>query len=150
MHPSTPDLDKHHNLTRTENGAAALNSSLSASVDFFALGGALRHRSGEDVTRLFSKALEEAPLVALKILFYLRDVRGGQGERKTFRTCFQWLAKEHPEVALKNLRNVSVFGRWDDLFSTQGTQLWEGAVLPLIAREWNVGGSPSLMWKWLP
>ncbi len=88
--------------------------------------------------------------MALKTLFYLRDVRGGQGERKTFRACYHWLAREHPEIALKNLHNVLEFGRWDDLFCTQGTKLWEGGVLPLIHKEWGHGGSPSLMWKWLP
>jgi hypothetical protein len=146
----TPETDTSSNLTTTENGAVALKSSLSATLDFFGLGGALRSQEGEEVLRIFSKAFEEEPLVAVKTLFYLRDVRGGQGERKTFRTCFQWLAMEHPEIALKNLPNVLEFGRWDDLFCTQGTPLWEGAVLPLISKEWSHAGSPSLMWKWLP
>lgn len=150
MSPPIDEADKQHNMARTENGAAALKSTLSATVDFFGLGGALRSRESSEVTSLFSKAFEEDPLVALKTLFYLRDIRGGQGERKTFRACYQWLAREHPETALKNLQNVIEFGRWDDLFCTQGTQLWEGAVLPLIYKEWGYGGSPSLMWKWLP
>jgi hypothetical protein len=150
MNPTTDEADNHHNLAWTENGAAALKSTLSATVDFFGLGGALRSREGSEVTSLFSRAFAEDPLVALKTLFYLRDVRGGQGERKTFRACYQWLAKEHPEVALKNLHNVIEFGRWDDLFCARDTQLWEGGVLPLIHKEWTYEGNPSLMWKWLP
>jgi hypothetical protein len=150
MNPPIEQADSPQNLARTENGAAALNSTLSATLDFFGLGGALRSRECSEVTNLFSKAFKENSLVALKTLFYLRDIRGGQGERKTFRACYHWLAREHPEIALKNLHNVLEFGRWDDLFCTQGTQLWEGGVLPLIYKEWGYGGSPSLMWKWLP
>ena len=136
-------------MTTTENGAATLKSTLKNTVDFFGLGSALRSREEADVISLFSKAFAEDPLVAVKTLFYIRDVRGGQGERKTFRTLFKWLAKEYPQVAIKNLLNVVEFGRWDDLYCTRGTSLWNTYVLPLFQFEWFKTGAPSLIWKWI-
>jgi len=118
-------IENTQNRTTTENGAATLKSTLKSTVDFFGLGGALRSRTEQDVISLFSKAYAEDPLVALKTLFFIRDCRSGMGERKTFRTCFNWLAKEYPEVAIKNLQNVVEFGRWDDLYCTRGTFVWD-------------------------
>jgi hypothetical protein len=142
-------IENKQNVTTTENGAATLQSTLKATVDFFGLGGALRTRTDEDVISLFNKAFVENPLVAVKTLFFIRDVRGGQGERKTFRTCFNWISKEYPEVAIKNLANVVEFGRWDDLFCTRGTSVWVNNVLPMIRDEW-FSGKTSLFQKWLP
>jgi len=143
-------IENKQNITTTENGAAALKSTLKHTVDFFGLGAALRTREEADVIGLFSKAFAEDPLLAVKTLFYIRDVRGGQGERKTFRTIFNWLSKEYPEVAIKNLENVVEFGRWDDLYSTRGTKVWQNNVLPMIKSEWFREGTPSLFAKWMP
>ena len=62
MNPTTDEADSQQNLAKTENGAAALKSTLSATVDFFGLGGALRYREGSEVTSFFSKAFEEKTL----------------------------------------------------------------------------------------
>ena len=143
-------IENKQNVTTTENGAVALKSTLKYTVDFFGLGAALRTREDDDVISLFSKAFAEDPLVAVKTLFYTRDARSGQGERKTFRTIFNWLSKEYPEVAVKNLKNVVEFGRWDDLYCTRGTNVWRKNVLPMIWSEWFKNGTPSLFWKWMP
>ncbi|MDO5452700.1 MAG: DUF2828 family protein [Eubacteriales bacterium] len=55
------------------------------------------------LTRLFSEAWREDPLFATKIAFYARDVRGGLGERQTFRTLMKFMADYHPEALRKNL-----------------------------------------------
>lgn len=141
-------IENQQNKTLTKNGAVTHKSTLVKTLDFFSLGGALRTRSDANVIALFSKAFAEDRLTAVKILFYLRDIRGGQGERKTFRLCFNWLAKEYPEITIKNLQNVVEFGRWDDLYSTRGTPVWMSHVLPMIKAEWNKP-STSLLYKWL-
>jgi hypothetical protein len=112
-----------NNKTFTENGALTNKSTTSALLDWFGLGAALRTRSEAEVISLFSKAFAENRLMALKALFYVRDVRGGQGERTTFRTCLRWLANNYPEVVSKNLENVPFYGRWDDLYALDGTGL---------------------------
>lgn len=116
-------LIEDNNYKYTENGAVALKSTLNAVYDLFALGGAYRTRSDDDCIYLFKKAFEADSTLALKCLFYLRDIRGGQGERRFFKVCFNWLAKEYPEVAFRNIDNVPEYGRWDDLYALVGSPL---------------------------
>ena len=108
------------NFTQTEKGALTHKSTLSSVLDWFGAGGALRTRSEKDIVRIFSKAWAEDRLLALKILFYFRDVREGQGERKTFRILLEWLANRYGEVVEKNIENVPFYGRWDDLYTLVG------------------------------
>ena len=139
------------NYTYTENGAVTHKTTQSALLDLFALGGAYRTRSDEDVILLFQKAYDENPLYALKCLFYLRDVRGGQGERRFFRTCIKWLAATHTDAMRRNLEFVPEFGRWDDLYTFVNTKLEKNA-FKLIQDQLRLdvqSKTPSLLAKWL-
>ena len=69
---------KNDNLTYTENGGVTRKTTESKVLDMFAVGGAYRQRSDEDVMLLFKNAFEENPDLAMKCLFYLRDIRGGK------------------------------------------------------------------------
>lgn len=139
------------NLTYTENGAITRKSTKSALLDMFALGGAYRSRSDEDVILLFKKAYDENPVYALKCLFYLRDVRGGQGERRFFRTCMKWLAKYDAEAARRNIQYVAEYGRWDDFYLFVGTPL-EDEMFQFLKKQLALDvqcKTPSLLAKWL-
>ena len=150
-------LKEATNFTNTENGAVSHKTTLNAVYDMFALGGAYRTRSDDDCIFLFKKALEENEELALKCLFYLRDIRGGQGERRFFRVCFNWLAKEYPDIAFRNIDNVPEFGRWDDLYCLDNTDLAVDAYdfmhAQLLKDVRSYGISPnegvSLLAKWL-
>lgn len=146
-------LQNATNYKLTENGELAHSSTLSGIMDLFALGGAYRKRSDDDCILLFKNAFKEDRLLALKTLFYLRDVRGGQGERRFFRVCFHWLAKNYPDIARKNLDNVSEFGRWDDLiYTTAGTYIWD-STMAIVKHQLALDvecKTPSLLAKWLP
>ena len=110
-------LEEDANLTRTENMALTNVSTKSFLLDFFGVGGALRTRWENDIIRIFTKAFAEDKLLALKALFYFRDIRGGQGERRTFRIILKYLGEQYPEIVKKNLENIPFYGRWDDLYS---------------------------------
>lgn len=144
-------LVNYNNLTYTENGALTHRSTGSDLYDMFALGGAMRVRSDEDVILMFRKAFNENPVYAMKCLFYLRDVRGGQGERRFFRVCLRDLAQHNTEPAKRNLKLVPEFGRWDDLYVFDGTPLEKDAYAFMreqLALDISCK-TPSLLGKWL-
>ena len=139
------------NYTLTENGAVIHTSTRSDLLDMFAMGAAMRKRTDEDVILMFRKAFKENPSYALKCLFYIRDIRGGQGERRFFRVCMRDLAFQNTEAAMRNLRYVPEFGRWDDLYVFIGTPL-EAAALNFMKEQLALDiqcKTPSLLAKWM-
>jgi len=146
-------LKNEYNYDYTTNGALAHKTTRSKVYDMFALGGAYRQRTDADCILLFKEAYKENPTLAVKCLFYLRDCRGGQGERRFFRVCFNWLCENHPEHARKLLTHVSEYGRWDDLiYSTLSTSL-EKDMLNIIDKQLSLdldSKTPSLLAKWMP
>lgn len=144
-------LKNQTNFGYTENGAVKRNSTESKLLDMFALGAAYRNRSEEDCILLFKNAYEENPEYALKCLFYHRDCRGGSGERRFFRVCMNWLAKNHQEAAERNMKYVAEYGRWDDLYTFMDTPLAVEA-LEIIKKQFMLDlscNTPSLLAKWL-
>ena len=137
--------------TLTENGATTYKTTCDGLLDLFALGGAYRSRSDDDCIFLFKKAFDEDAIYALKCLFYLRDVRGGQGERRFFRVVTKWLANYEIEAMKRNLQYVPEFGRWDDLYTFVNTPL-EKAAFKIMKHQLALDVScktPSLLAKWL-
>ena len=135
----------------TENGAIAHSSTGSDLYDLFAFGGAYRNRTVEDCLTLFVKAFNENPTYAMKCLFYLRDVRGGQGQRRLFREVVRYLAVHETEVMRRNLQYIPEFGRWDDLYMFVDTPLMMDA-FALIKEQLALDvqcKTPSLLAKWL-
>src|SRR5690606_5721041 len=145
-------LKNDANETRTANGAKAFASTKSFVLDLFSLGGAYRNRSEEDIKKLFSKAFAENPLLAMKTLFYLRDITQGQGERRFFRVVLKYLALHHPEALQKNLHLIPKSGRYDDLWVLLETDLKDD-VIDLVRKQLSLDKNvdhPSLLGKWLP
>lgn len=114
---------KKGSFTRTENGAVALNTTGDKCLDFYSTVGSLRNADKDRVCTLFADAYNEDALLATKISFYGRDIRGGCGERKTFRTIIRYMAEHHPEALRPNLDLIGVYGRYDDMYSLIGTPL---------------------------
>ena len=153
MNTFMENLQNVNNYGLTENGAVKHLTTKSAVLDMFALCGAYRNRSVEDCILAFKNALEENEMLAVKCLFYLADCRGGQGERRFFRVCFNWLAKNYPNVAMRNLEAIPEYRRWDDvLYACVGTPV-EDAALAFIKKQLVLDmdcKTPSLLAKWLP
>lgn len=136
------------NYTLTENSGITHKSTLNAVLDMFAMGGSMRNRSDADVILMFKNAYEEDRTLALRCLFYLRDCRGGQGERRFFRVCFKWLAENYPHEACHLMPYVSMFGRYDDLFVLFDTQC-ETEMMGYI-RHVIYMDEDHLVYKWMP
>ena len=146
------ELNNHFNETTTENGALAYKTTQSAVLDLFSQGGAMRNRSDSDIVSLFSKAYAENAELAMKTLFYLRDIREGQGERKFFRLSLQHLAVHNKESLVKNLHLIPAFGRWDDLWVLLETPVKADVVSMVKAQLLadKKAENPSLLAKWMP
>ena len=114
-------LKKEANMTYTENGASTYASTMSDCLDLFATIGALRHAEDDEIVDRFVKAFAEDPDIATRILFYARDIRGGLGERRVFKTILKYLAVNEPATVIKNIENVAEYGRFDDLLALLGT-----------------------------
>ena len=95
------ELKEQSNVTLTENGALAWKSTHSECLNFFASAGALRRADFDVIRKLFIRAFIENPNDAMKILFYLRDVRGGLGERNVFRKLIRYTALHRPNTMAK-------------------------------------------------
>ena len=126
---------------QTNNGAVTNASSLNSNVDLFFLGGASR---GKDITPTFVKAFVEDSEVAVRILSWIRDARGGAGERQTFRKLFGYVLKNHPEIASRVLVKVPELGRWDDVLIAFGTGI-EREALRMISSELRKGENAKMI-----
>jgi hypothetical protein len=140
-------LETNLNKTaRTQNGAVSNHSTLDYVLDFFSKAGAMRGKEAQ-AYKLFQKAYAQDPLLAVRCLFYLRDIRGGQGERSVFRYIFSKL--DNP---LKEKLSVYVeeFGRWDDIDFVEANIELVKYQLNKDETDMKEGNSTSLLAKWLP
>ncbi|MBO5389118.1 MAG: DUF2828 family protein [Lachnospiraceae bacterium] len=141
--------------TETWNGCDTLATTDSACLDMFGRAGAMRAASVADKEILFSKAFAEDKDIAVKLLFYTRDVRGGYGERDTFNQMFAHLASINIESVAKNLWAVLEFGRAKDLYALIGTpaeeHMWAFMKnqFELDLENMAEGNSVSLLAKWI-
>ena len=148
-------LERQLNNTETWNGALAQKSTLDACLDLFGKVGSSRNNIPQ-IINLFLLAYKENPETATRILFYARDIRGGQGERSVFKAILKELAIIDSNIASKLVSLVPIFGRWDDLLVLEDTSVWQD-VLNLYASQLEVDiallkedKSISLLGKWLP
>ena len=94
-------LESINNITNTANGDKSYRSSLSGLVDLMFKAG-MKQDPAENpcnLIKIFTDAYKENPLYAVRLLFYIRDVRGGQGCKNFFRTVISYLGKTDPKLA---------------------------------------------------
>lgn len=143
------ELQKATNRATTENGGATNASTLNPCLDFFALGASKRNDI-DSAVRLFAKAYAKDKTTALRTLFYIRDIRGGQGERDIFRACMEELSAIDPAVADNMLEFIPEYGRWDDLLYHRAAN---GVAVKIVKEQLLKDAktdTPSLLGKWMP
>lgn len=145
-----------NNISITENGAVGLKTSGNKLVDmnFFATS---YRNNPSGIIQKFEDAYAENPVLAMRWLFYCRDVRGGMGERAIPRAIYKWLQWKKPDVLCKVLDLLPEYGRWDDVVYLMEFSGVRDEAYNLIINQLNSdmnnlreGKGVSLLGKWLP
>ena len=132
-------------ISRTANGMKTLESSLNDCTTLFFNIGASR---GKDITPMFERAYQEDRVLALRIAAWARDVRGGAGERQTFRDVLKFIEKNHPNELAMFVNAGPSFGRWDDILVLE-TEMGKKLAFDLIKEALFVRND-GLCAKWMP
>lgn len=133
--------------SRTENGAATFSTSLDPLVDMFFKMGASRGQVPQALG-MFKSALDANRSLAIRLMLWGRDCRGGCGERELFRNMVINLSEDEQMSLIDKIVEV---GRWDDLipmFEMGSPDLQEA-----IAEKWLeaiVERKDGLAAKWAP
>ena len=140
------------NTIKNEKGGTAYDHSGAHAVEMFSKAGSLfaNKQVSTDTTALalFQNVWRGGDsITAMKLLFWLRDPRGGAGNRSGFRSCVEWLANEAPEWVTANAELIPQYGRWDDMTSLYvndetadvASTLWAKALLSddALAAKWS-------------
>lgn len=138
-------IETTEQVLETQNGMPTLGSSLNKNVDlFFAIGSS----RGKDVTSVFESAYQENRETAMRCLLWARDVRGGCGERQTFRNLLKHLEKGHPNSLLTILQYVPEYGRWDDLLIFEAGSFVQEQAFDMVKTA--LAANDGLAAKWMP
>ena len=100
----------------TENNAPQYESTGQNCLDLFSHIGTYRNGSRQVLLQNFNKAFKENPLVAAKILFWVRAARIGGGERAVFHTIMKEIIKDSPKFLSDNAKLLAQLGYWKDLY----------------------------------
>lgn len=145
----------NNEVSYTENGAAGYASAGSEILTMNFMLSSLRNESDGQIADRFGKVYFEDPDTAVKFLFFVGDIRGGCGERRTFRVCFDWLISHKEDVARKVLSLIPMYTRWDNLVRLIDSKLRDDAVAIVAAqlaedmKNMKDGKSVSLLAKWM-
>lgn len=148
-------LNEEYNVSITENGAVVYRTSGTNAVDFFFKVSSYRNMNEVAIKKDFNKVLVDNAITAARLLFYIRDIRGGLGERRLFRVCLKCF---NPEVLIKFVPLIAEYGRYDDLWDLLGLYkevdkcIFEYVKNTLESDMNNMkeNESISLLSKWLP
>ena len=134
------------NTTTTANGAKTYKSSLSACLCLFSMGVSSNSKEG-----LILSALAEDPVLATKVVLYLRDVRGGQGNKDIARAFHKAVLSNKTAVTveklIKILPHLPEVGSWKDVYNLYGmNSKLDKAILNLVSDALTNGDSLCAKW----
>ena len=146
-------LKEELNVSVTEKGAVGYATTGKNLLDMNFKLSSYRNKSDQAIIVDFKKAWYEDKELALKFLFYVRDVREGAGERRLFRVAVKEIADQ---LDKRVFCWIEKYGRYDDLFAFIGTKL-EKEMFEFIREQLILDGENmqenrpcSLLAKWLP
>ena len=117
MNAMKDTIDKvYNNFSVTENGAIGYKTTGHTLLDMNFAVSSYRNASSDEIIFMFRKAFNETPELAMRWLFYVRDIRGGTGERRLFREIIKDMANHCPGFTKMLVPYVQEYGRIDDLW----------------------------------
>lgn len=150
-------LDNEYNVSITENGAVGYRTTGKELLDLNFAVASLRKMSDAEVAKRFKKAFCEDQVLAMKWLFYARDVRGGLGERRLFRVVLADLVQSNPEMVIPVMNLIPEYGRYDDLWCLLDDKEAANVIYQIVdnqlKRDWeNMAAKKpiSILAKWMP
>ena len=150
-------LNNEYNVSVTENGAVGYRTSGKELLDLNFAVASLRGMSEENIVKRFKKAFCEDNILAMKWLFYARDIRQGLGERRLFRVVLADLVNTNPEMVIPVINLIPEYGRFDDLWCLLDNPESAKAVYQIVDKQltedWrnmSANKSISLLAKWMP
>jgi len=120
--------------SKTANGGTQFDHSQNHALEFFSKAGSQFtnkksfHGDKTSALSLFKNVWFSGDHnLAMRLLFWLRDPRGGAGNRSGFRDCLKWVSETDPKWVISNINLIPEHGRWDDARSTFGTDAEDSA-----------------------
>lgn len=142
--------------TVTENGARGEATSGHPLLDFYFQLPSMRTMESGKLFAKWQAGFDENPTLALRLLFYIRDTRGGMGEKAIFQHLMQELARQAPRVAQVLYPLIPEYGYFKDFRPLMDTDLRNGVMklygdqLRADMRAMRAGKPMSLAAKWAP
>ena len=130
---------------RTLNDMKARKSTMDANVDLFFKIGASR---GKNIIPSFVAAFVENKEYAMRIVQWVRDIRGGAGERQLFKDILSYLEQTEPNLAIKLINKIPELGRWDDMLINYSNKNVEDYAFTLYKQA--IKNENGLAAKWAP
>lgn len=146
-------------IVYTTNGSAAFDTTKSKLLDMNFKVASYRQAPETAIQRDFKAAFNENPLLAIRWLFYIRDCRGGGGEKRVFNVCMKYLAskKDVSWMATTLVSLIPEYGYYKDWFLFWDNDVMRKAILAEIVKVLNediknykAGKSVTLLAKYLP
>lgn len=150
------------NRAYTENGATAYATTGKNLLDLNFGVPNLRTLDHNTIDKAVRLAYNEDPVMFVKWLFFLRDCRGGLGEKYSFNLIFEQLALYNEDFAIRVLPLIPEYGSWKDvvLLADSNNEKIADRAMNLIKsqlesdleniRANGSDASISLLGKWLP
>ena len=157
------------NLSFTENGALGYKSHYEELTTLNFMIPTLRRIDTEGANKIMFPAYFEDPSVFCRWLFFLRDCRGGIGEKNAFKKMFIALSNKKEKLAKRFVEFIPEFGSWKDVVDiyfdyTLKSQVVRDELRHLICDRFSTdleivsgqsdkkfqGQDISLLAKWLP
>lgn len=157
MNAMKNEMLENFNHSVTENGAGGYRTTGKSLLDINFAVASLRSAPENEVIERFKRAFFEDKILAMKWLFFARDIRGGLGERRLFRTAMSFVADYEPAMVEKVIPLIPEYGRFDDMWALLDDEKLRPVVMEYVKKQLesdihncNENKPVSLLAKWLP